>query len=136
MHNNSNIPIEMIEAQAPLTITRYGLLAEFRWRGTRRGGLGLAREWRIDSPRCFFTANMDRFVHAPYGLAGGGPASVGRLVLVRDGDESPMPPKSDNVPLQQGDRIRLETSGGGGFGDPAKRDPAAAARDRALGYVA
>ncbi len=47
-----------------------------------------------------------------------------------------MPPKSDNVPLRQGDRIRLETSGGGGFGDPAQRDPAAVARDKALGYVA
>ncbi|GGC50485.1 5-oxoprolinase [Siccirubricoccus deserti] len=136
MHNNSNIPIEMIEAQAPLTITRYGLLPGSGGAGMRRGGLGLAREWRIDSPRCFFTANMDRFVHAPYGLAGGGPAAVGRLVLVRDGVESPLPPKSDNVPLQRGDRVRLETSGGGGFGDPARRDAAAVARDRALGYVA
>lgn len=136
MHNNSNIPIEMIEAQAPLTITRYELLPDTGGAGMRRGGLGLAREWRIDSPGCFFTANMDRFVHAPYGLAGGGPAAVGRLLLLRDGVETPMPPKSDNVPLRQGDRIRLETSGGGGFGDPARRDPAAGRRDRQLGYVA
>jgi N-methylhydantoinase B len=125
----------MIEAQAPLTITRYGLLPDSGGVGARRGGLGLLREWRVDSPRCFFTANMDRFIHAPYGLAGGGPASVGRLVLTRDGAESPLPPKSDNVPLQKGDRVRLETSGGGGFGDPAARDPAARARDLALGYV-
>ncbi|TCZ57225.1 hydantoinase B/oxoprolinase family protein [Roseicella aquatilis] len=135
MHNNSNIPIEMIEAQAPLTVTRYGLLPDSGGTGERRGGLGLLREWRVDSPRCFFTANMDRFVHAPYGLADGGPASVGRLVLTRGGEESPLPPKSDNVPLQRGDRVRLETSGGGGFGDPARRDPAARARDAALGYV-
>ena len=135
MHNNSNIPIEMIEAQAPLTITRYELLPDSGGVGERRGGLGLLREWRVDSPRCFFTANMDRFVHAPYGLAGGGPAAVGRLTLVRDGVESPMPPKSDNGPLRQGDLIRLETSGGGGFGDPAARDPELRARDVALGYV-
>ncbi|WP_149538094.1 hydantoinase B/oxoprolinase family protein [Siccirubricoccus phaeus] len=135
MHNNANIPIEMIEAQTPLTITRYGLIPGSGGAGQRRGGLGLAREWRIDSPRCFFTANMDRFVHAPYGLAGGGPASVGRLVLVRDGEESPLPPKCDNVPLQQGDRVRLETSGGGGFGDPASRAAEAVARDRRLGYA-
>ena len=64
-----------------------------------------------------------------------GRPSIGKLVLTRDGTESPMPPKSDNVPLQQGDRVRLETSGGGGFGDPATRDPAARARDLALGYV-
>ncbi|WP_043363161.1 hydantoinase B/oxoprolinase family protein [Belnapia sp. F-4-1] len=135
MHNNSNIPIEMIEAQAPLTITRYVLLPNSGGAGKHRGGLGLLREWRVDSPRCFFTANMDRFVHAPYGLAGGAPASTGKLVLTRGGTESPMPPKSDNVPLQRGDRIRLETSGGGGFGDPARRAPEAAARDGALGYV-
>jgi N-methylhydantoinase B/oxoprolinase/acetone carboxylase alpha subunit len=135
MHNNSNIPIEMIEAQAPLTITRYELLPGSGGAGAQRGGLGLMREWRVDSPRCFFTANMDRFVHAPYGLAGGEPARVGRLVLTRDGVESPVPPKSDNMPLRQGDRIRLETSGGGGFGPPVQRAPEAAARDRALGYI-
>ncbi|SDC32054.1 hydantoinase B/oxoprolinase family protein [Belnapia rosea] len=135
MHNNSNIPIEMIEAQAPLTITRYALLPGSGGAGEHRGGLGLLREWRVDSPRCFFTANMDRFVHAPYGLAGGAPARVGKLVLTRDGAESPVPPKSDNLPLRQGDRIRLETSGGGGFGDPARRLPGAVARDQALGYV-
>jgi len=135
MHNNANIPIEMIEAQMPLTITRYGLVPGSGGAGMRRGGLGLAREWRIDSPRCFFTANMDRFVHPPYGLAGGSPASVGHLVLTRDGRESPLPPKADNLPLQQGDRVRLETSGGGGFGDPGRRDPAARQRDARLGYT-
>ena len=82
----------------------------------------------MDSPECFFTANMDRFVHAPYGLAGGLPASVGRLVLTRDGEEIALAPKADNVPLATGDRVRLETSGGGGFGDPETR---AAARSSA-----
>ncbi|WP_426955297.1 hydantoinase B/oxoprolinase family protein [Muricoccus radiodurans] len=135
MHNNSNIPVEMIEAQTPLTITEYGLLPDTGGAGRQRGGLGLVREWRVDSPACLFTASMDRFVHAPYGLAGGGAASLGRLTLLRDGQAVPVPPKSDNVPLRRGDRIRLETSGGGGFGDPAARDPAEIARDRARGYV-
>jgi N-methylhydantoinase B/oxoprolinase/acetone carboxylase alpha subunit len=136
MHNNSNIPIEMIESGMPLTVTRYALRPGSGGAGARRGGLGLVREWRVDSDRCLFTANMDRFVHAPYGLAGGGPAEVGRLTLVRDGQETPLAPKSDNVPLVRGDRVRLETSGGGGFGEPSARDPAAVARDCALGYVA
>jgi N-methylhydantoinase B len=135
MHNNSNIPVEMIESQTPLTVTRYGLLPDSAGAGRHRGGLGLAREWRVDSPECFFTANMDRFVHAPYGLAGGQPASVGRLVLTRGGEESDLPPKADNVPLVKGDRVRLETSGGGGFGDPATRAAAFVERDLALGYV-
>ena len=135
MHNNANIPIEMIEAQLPLTVLRYGLRDGSGGAGMRRGGLGLVREWRIDSDACFFTANMDRFDHAPYGLAGGGPAATGQLVLRRDGVETPIPPKTDNMPLRQGDVVRLETSGGGGFGPPAEREAGASARDARLGYA-
>jgi N-methylhydantoinase B/oxoprolinase/acetone carboxylase alpha subunit len=135
MHNNANIPIEMIEATMPLSITRYGLLPGSGGAGTFRGGLGLIREWRVESPACVFTANMDRFRFPPYGLAGGSPGSLGRLTRVRAGAETPIAPKSDGVALRRGDIVRLETSGGGGFGDPAGRDAAAAARDRALGYI-
>jgi N-methylhydantoinase B/oxoprolinase/acetone carboxylase alpha subunit len=135
MHNNANIPIEMIESQTPLEIARYALLPDSGGPGARRGGLGLVREWRVLSPRCVLTANMDRFRHAPYGLAGGGAANRGRLLLIRDGQTRPIPPKTDGMVLRQGDVVRLETSGGGGFGDPAARDPAALERDVALGYV-
>jgi N-methylhydantoinase B/oxoprolinase/acetone carboxylase alpha subunit len=125
----------MIESQMPLTITRYGLIPGSGGEGEYRGGLGLGREWRVDSPSCVFTANMDRFRFPPYGLAGGKPGSLGRLVRIRDGVETPIPPKSDGVILKRGDILRLETSGGGGFGDPARRAPEAAARDKELGYV-
>ncbi|WP_439579608.1 hydantoinase B/oxoprolinase family protein [Elioraea sp.] len=135
MHNNANIPIEMIEATMPLSITRYGLLPDSGGAGTFRGGLGLVREWRVESRSCVFTSNMDRFRFPPYGLAGGKPGSLGNLTRVRDGVETPIGPKSDGVVLRRGDIVRLETSGGGGFGDRARRDPTAAARDRALGYV-
>jgi N-methylhydantoinase B len=135
MHNNSNIPIEMIENQMPLTITRYELQPDSGGPGQYRGGLGLLREWRVNSPHCLFTANMDRFQSQPYGLAGGGPAAPGTLTLIRDGQESPIPPKSDNKPLVAGDRVRLVTSGGGGFGEPGARPAEAQARDRAMGYV-
>ena len=135
MHNNANIPIEMIEAQLPLTVLRYGLRDGSGGPGQFRGGLGLVREWRVDSARCFFTANMDRFDHAPYGLAGGGPAAKGALVRRHDGVETPIPPKTDNLPLVQGDVVRLETSGGGGFGPAEAREAEASARDRRLGYA-
>jgi len=135
MHNNANIPVEMIESGMPLTIVRYGLKPGSGGAGQHRGGLGLIREWRVDSPACVFTANMDRFRFPPYGLAGGGPGSLGRLLRIRDGEATPVAPKSDGVMLRRGDILRLETSGGGGFGDPARRAPEAVARDRALGYV-
>jgi N-methylhydantoinase B len=135
MHNNANIPIEMIEADMPITFMRYGLIPDSGGAGRRRGGLGLYREWRIDAPQCIFTVSAERFRFAPYGLDGGKPASKGRLLLTRDGQTIEVAPKTDGLMLRQGDVLRLETSGGGGFGDPTARDPATLARDVALGYV-
>jgi N-methylhydantoinase B len=118
MHNNANIPIEMVESETPLTVTRYELIPGSGGAGRFTGGLGLLREWRIDCPAAVFTANLERFKYQPYGLAGGKPGSPGRLTLIRDGAETALPSKLGNLRLQQNDRIRLETSGGGGFGTP------------------
>ena len=100
MHNNSNIPVEMIESELPLTITRYELLPDTGGAGRRRGGLGLAREWRVDCPEAVFTANLERFKFRPYGLAGGEPATPGRLSLARDGERQALPSKVGNLPPQ------------------------------------
>lgn len=135
MHNNSNIPAEMIESELPLTITRYGLLPGSGGAGRYRGGLGLVREWRIDAREAVFTANAERFRFRPYGLAGGEPGSAGRLLLLRGGEVRSLGSKVNNLRLRRGDVIRLETSGGGGFGPPEERTAEAQARDRALGYV-
>ena len=135
MHNNANIPIEMIEYDTPLTIAGYGLLPGSGGAGQHRGGLGLYREWRVDSEQAAFTANLDRFKVPPYGLNGGGAARLGRLLLIRDGEARPLKSKVTGLPLRRGDIIRLETSGGGGWGDPGQRDPVARAADLRLGYV-
>jgi N-methylhydantoinase B len=135
MHNNSNIPIEMIESELPLTIARYELLPDTGGAGRYRGGLGLAREWRVDCPEAVFTANLERFKFRPYGLAGGLPGSSGRLFLIRAGRSQALPSKVGNLRLQRGDIVRLETSGGGGFGDAVQRSAAAITDDREQGYV-
>ena len=135
MHNNANIPVEMIESELPLTIVQYGLLPGTGGAGQYRGGLGLVREWRVDCPSAVFTANLERFKGRPYGLAGGEPGASGHLTLVRDGVAEALPSKIGNVRLRRGDVIRLETSGGGGFGPAAGRDPAATQADSKQGYV-
>lgn len=135
MHNNANIPVEMIESELPLSIVRYELLPSSGGAGRFRGGLGLVREWRVDCPDAVFTANLERFTHRPYGLAGGEPAAPGRLSLLRDGQVTALASKVGNLQLRQGDVIRLETSGGGGFGDPATRPAATRAMDVRLGFV-
>jgi N-methylhydantoinase B len=135
MHNNASIPIEMIESDMPLSFTRYGLLPDSGGAGQHRGGLGLVREWRIDAERATFTAQMDRFRFRPYGLQGGKPGAAGRLTLIRDGKETPLHSKVGNMPLKRGDIIRLETSGGGGHGNPKERARDAVQWDLEQGYV-
>ncbi len=135
MHNNANIPVEMIESDLPLTVLEYGIAPDTGGAGRFRGGAGLVRAWRVDCPHAVFTANLERFKFQPYGLAGGQPGAPGRLLLERDGQVQALGSKVGNLRLRRGDVIRLQTSGGGGFGDPADRAPDAAERDRVGGYT-
>jgi N-methylhydantoinase B/oxoprolinase/acetone carboxylase alpha subunit len=135
MHNNANIPIEMIESDMPLTFLGYGLLPDSGGAGRHRGGLGLWREWRIDCPAAQLSTNLDRFKLPPFGLDGGSPASLSTLTLIRDGQRQALPSKVTNLMLRKGDVVRLETSGGGGFGRPQTRARELIERDLLQGYV-
>ncbi|MFZ1105945.1 MAG: hydantoinase B/oxoprolinase family protein [Hyphomicrobiaceae bacterium] len=135
MHNNANIPIEMIESDMPLAFLGYGLLPDSGGAGRHRGGLGLWREWRIDCPAAQLSTNLDRFKLPPFGLDGGSPASLSTLTLVRDGQRQALPSKVTNLMLRKGDVVRLETSGGGGFGRPQTRARELIERDLLQGYV-
>lgn len=135
MHNNSSIPIEMIESDVPLTIVGYGLVNGSGGAGRYRGGLGLFRAWRVDSAAAVFTANLERFKFRPYGLEGGEPGKAGALFLIRDGKSEALGSKVNNMPLRQGDVIRLETSGGGGYGPADKRSPTDRAYDLQCNYA-
>ncbi len=134
-HNLANSPMEMCEALFPVVFTQYGLIPDSGGAGERRGGLGLAREWRLDADWGVLSGSFDRFRYPPYGLNGGAPGALGRFVLTRDGAETLLPSKISGIQLRRGDRVRLDTSGGGGWGDPQARDPAALAADRRAGYV-
>lgn len=135
-HNISNAPVEMLESTLPLTFMEYGLAAGTGGQGRTRGGLGLVREFRLDSVRGTLAANLERFTHAPYGLAGGEAGQTGRLTLRRaNGETVDLASKVAGLPLNRGDRLRLQTSGGGGHGNPAQRDSARKARDLEEGYV-
>jgi N-methylhydantoinase B len=135
-HNIANSPIEMIEGDYPITFTGYGLLPNSGGAGTYRGGLGLFRGFRLDAPMGSFAANLDRFKIPPYGLAGGQPGRGGKLTLTRaDGSTQALPSKVAGLALQKGDCLQLETSGGGGHGDPSQRSQALIEHDRQAGYV-
>lgn len=135
-HNLANSPMEMCETLFPVTFTHYGLIPDSGGAGERRGGLGLAREWRLDSDWGVLSGNFDRFKYPPYGLSGGQPGAPGRFVLTkRDGEVLNLPSKISGIALKEGDKVRLDTSGGGGWGAPTRRDAAALEEDLAAGYV-
>lgn len=136
LHNNTNAPIEMVETRYPVTFTRYGLIPDSGGAGTHRGGLGLVREWRLEAESGSLSTNFERFRIPPYGLEGGQPGSLSRTTVHRaDGSAESLRSKVSGIPLRKGDVVTIETSGGGGHGDPAHRPAEAMATDLAEGFV-
>lgn len=136
LHNNTNAPIEMVEAKYSVTFLRYGLLPDSGGAGRHRGGLGLVREFRLDAPEGSLSTNFERFVYPPYGIGGGQPGSLSRTFITRaDGRVEYLRSKVSGVKIGAGDVITIETSGGGGWGDPAERAPDKIARDLEDGLI-
>lgn len=115
MSNTRNTPAEAIEHYLPVRIRRYGLRKGSGGKGRAPGGEGLVREYEMLTETSV-TLLTDRRVGAPYGVLGGKPGGKGRNTLIRDGVEQPLPGKVQ-VTLNAGDRLRVETPGGGGYGD-------------------
>lgn len=136
-HNIANAPIEMLENTLPVTFMEYGMVPGTGGRGRTRGGLGLARAFRLDAPAGAFAANLERFKFSPYGLAGGEAGRPGRLTITRAGAAAPeeLPSKLSGLQVVRGDVIRLQTAGGGGYGDPTERPRSAVEADLAEGYT-
>ncbi|MEO0820560.1 MAG: hydantoinase B/oxoprolinase family protein [Pseudomonadota bacterium] len=130
-------PLEILEAAYPVRFTQWALRPDSGGAGQHRGGLGAVYEIELleGEADLFLFGERGRF--APQGVAGGGPGAMTRFSWQgEDGDKAPaMASKLVDARLAAGRRLRLETPGGGGYGPAEARDPAAAARDRALGYV-
>jgi N-methylhydantoinase B/oxoprolinase/acetone carboxylase alpha subunit len=114
MSNTRNTPIEAIEHDLPLRIRQYALRAGSGGAGTAAGGDGLVREYEALAEMSA-TILSDRRRRPPYGVQGGRPGACGRNVLIRDGVEQLLPGKIE-LRLRPGDRLRIETPGGGGYG--------------------
>jgi len=126
-------PVEILEAAYPVLFRQWALRPDSAGAGTHRGGLGAIYEieTRTDA---MVSLLGDRGTVPPFGVAGGGAAAV-NVFSWDAGRRSPeLVSKVTGVFLPAGHRLRLETPGGGGWGDPAARDAQAVARDKALGY--
>ena len=118
MTNTLNTPIEALEAYYPMRITEYRVRRGSGGRGAAAGGDGLIRELECLVPATL-SLLTDRRVTQPWGLAGGGPGKPGANYLVRDGQRIKLPGKA-NERLVAGERVRIETPGGGGWGRAAR----------------
>jgi N-methylhydantoinase B/oxoprolinase/acetone carboxylase alpha subunit len=114
MSNTRNTPIEAIEHDLPIRMRQYRLRTDSAGSGRWPGGEGLVREYELLADATV-TVLSDRRTHAPWGAAGGGPGGRGRNTLIRAGQEQPLPGKVE-LQLRRGDRLRIETPGGGGYG--------------------
>jgi N-methylhydantoinase B len=134
--NLGNQPVELIEADQPLRVERYGLVPDSAGAGRRRGGLAYVRQYTVLAERATLTIRTDRRDHPPYGLAGGEPGAPSANVVVSDGEalELPTMPMEARV-LVRGDSFTHVSAGGGGFGNAFDRDPAAVLEDVLDGKV-
>jgi N-methylhydantoinase B len=110
MSNTLNTPVEALELEFPLRVSRYAVRRGSGGAGRQRGGDGVVRELEA-LQEMEFSLLTERRRHAPPGAAGGEPGAPGRNLL--DGEE--LPPKASGS-LRRGQRLRIETPGGGGFG--------------------
>jgi N-methylhydantoinase B len=117
MTNSLNTPTEALEHAYAFRVRRYAVRPESGGSGQYRGGNGIVREIEVLTD-AQVTLLADRRSRGPWGLNGGGAGSVGTGSVIReDGSVESLPGKF-NMRLHPGERIRIETPGGGGWGRP------------------
>ena len=143
-HSNNPIstaiipPVEILESLYPVMFTQWALRPDSGGPGLHRGGLGAIYEIEVlaDGGAEVFLLG-ERGKYPPFGVNGGKAAALNRFVYDTQSGEAtpPLVSKTTDVRIRRGQKVRLETPGGGGFGDPCARDPERVARDVRLGYV-
>jgi N-methylhydantoinase B len=127
--NTSNLPVEALEVEYPLTLIRYELVNGSGGGGKFRGGMGLRRVYRADA-ECRVRLDLSRLRSVSWGLFGGLPGKSSRIVCGPG-----VVIEKDNAALKAGQWFEIITPGAGGYGPPAERDGAAIARDLAEGII-
>ncbi|MDE0242927.1 MAG: hydantoinase B/oxoprolinase family protein [bacterium] len=136
--NCAILSAEIMETLSPVRVRQTALVPGSGGAGQFRGGLGIRREYEVIAGTGILTGycQQTRPDTAPWGLHGG--ATGGTAAMIHNPDsagERSIQSKMVGVILQKGDVLRTQGAGGGGWGDPARRDPALLERDLAEGYV-
>ena len=134
MTNTMNTPIEEIERTMPMRVSKYEFRPDSAGAGRFRGGSGLVRAFEALEGGITFTVLAERERHLPWGLEGGRPGGGTEVILVRAGVRWRLGTKA-TLELSRGDVVEVRTAGGGGFGNPKKRDDGSIRKDLANGIL-
>jgi N-methylhydantoinase B len=129
-------PVEIMEQNYPILYSHYALREGSGGAGRHRGGMGLAYEIELLRGDARASFVMDHGRYGPQGAEGGADGAVNTVTVWRNG-EAHVPKhlsKEQDVPMRAGDRVSVETPGGGGYGDPLLRRPELVLEDVRLGY--
>jgi N-methylhydantoinase B len=127
--NTSNLPVEALELEYPLTLLRYEMVDGSAGAGKFRGGMGLRRVYRAEAD-CRVRVDVSRLRSQSWGLFGGLPGAHGRMVAGPG-----VKFDRDVAELKAGDWFEVITPGAGGYGLPTERERGAVARDLAEGVI-
>ncbi|MFA5869821.1 MAG: hydantoinase B/oxoprolinase family protein, partial [Candidatus Bathyarchaeia archaeon] len=123
------------EAYLPMRFVSYGLRPDTGGAGEHRGGCGIERSWTLTVPKATLSILAERTKIQPWGLRGGGPGALGEYRIVKKNGDVVRLPSKCTVQMEAGDTLVVHTPGGGGYGDPLKRDPKLVLRDVLNGLV-
>ena len=135
-------PLEILEAAYPVAFTQWALRPDSGGAGKHRGGLGAIYEIELleESATAFLFGERGKF--PPPGVVNGGPGAVNKFYYDSDDDDAinnkkspPLVSKITGIKLRKGQKVRLETPGGGGYGKPADRLQHLIDNDMAQGYI-
>ncbi|MGH3665530.1 MAG: hydantoinase B/oxoprolinase family protein, partial [Egibacteraceae bacterium] len=133
--DSRNLPTEFVEGRFPLRVERLGLATDSGGAGMHRGGLGYDKHIRVLSDASFMSI-ADRSILSCWGVNGGRASAPFRVTVNPGGpDERELEGLCEAEPLRAGDVVRIQTTGGGGWGDPLDRDPEAVLLDVVQGKV-
>jgi N-methylhydantoinase B len=133
--DSKNLPAEFTETRFPLRVERLALAPDSGGAGYRRGGLGYLKEFRVLRDSAFLCV-ADRAILSCWGLRGGKASAPFRVTIDPGGpNERVLPGLVDDEPIPAGTLVRVETTGGGGWGDPLERELELVALDVLQGKI-